>query len=261
MARDLGVLRQQIEQRSAGLHDLSTNIVDEIMRPLASEMRREPHHDGFRDDQPVCQIEIGAHARRINLEAGNEIAALRQRAGCQQEDLRQRDPLDLPGTGRPLVIGDGGLQQRGGVLAHQRGGGVDVKARDRIALLRHGARRAARLVERLEHLGDFGLHQELHVHRQLAEGSGHEPEETADLADAVTHRMPSDLRLAEGKLHHQGRLHLEAVGAERGERPGGAGEFANQHPRAKLGEPGAVALHGGEQRGRLEAEGDRHRLL
>ncbi len=49
--------------------------------------------------------------------------------------------------------------------------------------------------------------------------------------------------------------------AERGERADRAAELADQHARAQLGEPFAVALHGGEQRGHLEAEGERHRLL
>ena len=93
------------------------------------------------------------------------------------------------------MVGDGGLQQRGRVLAHHRGVGVDVERRDRVALLRHGARRAAALVERLVDFADLGLHQELHVHRDLAERAGDQPEEAADLADAVAHGVPGDLGL------------------------------------------------------------------
>ena len=63
------------------------------------------------------------------------------------------------------------------------------------------------------------------------------------------------------ELLHQRGLHLEAVGAERGERADRAGELADQHARAQLRQPLAVALHGGEQRRGLEAEGERHRLL
>ena len=43
--------------------------------------------------------------------------------------------------------------------------------------------------------------------------------------------------------------------------PAAPRELADQHARAQLLQPLAMALHGGEQRGRLEAEGDRHRLL
>ncbi len=133
---------------------------------------------------------------------------LLQRTRRQQEDFRQRDPFDLPRPGGALVVGDRGFEQRGDVLAHQRDGRVDVEAGDRVALLRHGARRAAPLVERLVDLGHFGLHQQLHVHGDLAERAGDEPEEAADLADAVAHGVPGDLGLAEAELLHQLRLHL-----------------------------------------------------
>ena len=57
-------------------------------------------------------------------------------------------------------------------------------------------------------------------------------------------------------------LHLEALACRARTRcAGGAGEFADQHARAQLLEPLAVALERGEQGRRLEAEGDRHRLL
>ena len=198
---------------------------------------------------PSGEVEIGAHALGVDLEPLHQQPGLRQRARREQENLRQRDPLDLPRAGRALVVGDRGLQQRGGVLAHQRGGRVNIEARDRIALLRHGARRAAPLVERLVDLGHLGLHQELHVHRDLAERAGDEAEEAADLADAVAHGVPGDLRLAEAELVHQRRLHLEAVGAERSQRADRAAELADQHAWTQLRQPLAMALHGGEQRG------------
>ena len=102
-------------------------------------------------------------------------------------------------------------------------------------------------MERLEDLLDLGLHQELHVERDLAAGAGDEAEEAADLGDAVAHRVPGDLRLAEFQLLHQLGLDFEAAFAERGQRAGGAAEFADQHARAQLVEPLAVALEGGEQ--------------
>ena len=62
------------------------------------------------------------------------------------------DPLDLPRPGRALVVGDHRVHQRRRMLAHHRDGRVDVARRDRIALLRHRAARAAAVRERLVHL-------------------------------------------------------------------------------------------------------------
>jgi len=169
--------------------------------------------------------------------------------------------IDLPWAGRALVVGDRGFEQRGDVLAHKCDGGVDIKGRDRIALLRHGARRPAPLVKGLIDLGDLGLHQKLHVHGNLAKGAGQEPEKAGDLADAIAHRVPGDLRLGEAELLHQRGLHLESVTSERRQRPDCAAELADQDARLELRQPLAVALHRREQRRRLEAEGERHRLL
>ena len=94
------------------------------------------------------------------------------------------------------MVGDRGFEQRRHVLPHQRGGGMDIEAGNRVALLRHRARRAARVVERLVNLGDFGLHQQFDVHGNLAERAGEEAEEAADLADAIAHGVPGDFRLA-----------------------------------------------------------------
>src|SRR5262245_55683755 len=44
MPRDIGILRQQIDQRLPARRDLAANVVDEVVRPLAAEMRGQPHH-------------------------------------------------------------------------------------------------------------------------------------------------------------------------------------------------------------------------
>ena len=116
-------------------------------------------------------------------------------------------------------------------------------------------------MERLVDFFDLGLHHQLHVEGDLAAGAGDQAEEAADLGDAVAHGVPGDLRLAELELLHQFGLHLQAVLAERGQRAGGAAEFADQHARAQLLEALLVPLEGGEHSRHLVAEGDRHRLL
>ena len=152
-------------------------------------------------------------------------------------------------------------RQRGDQLLHHRGLRGDVDRRNRIALLRHGRGRAAALVERLEDFFHLGLHHELHVEGDLAAGAGDQAEEAADLGDAVAHGVPGNVGLAELELLAEFGLHLEPVLAERGQRAGGAAEFAHQHARAQFLEALLVALEGAEQGGHLVAEGDRHRLL
>src|SRR5262249_25752692 len=79
--------------------------------------------------------------------------------------------------------------------------------------------------------------------------------------EATSHRVPGDLRLGEAELLHQRGLHLESVTPERGQRPDRAAELADQDAWFELRQPLAVALHRREQRRRLEAKGERHRLL
>ena len=116
-------------------------------------------------------------------------------------------------------------------------------------------------MERLVDFFHLGLHQQLHVEGDLAAGAGDQAEEAADLGDAVAHGVPGNLRLAELKFLHQLDLALQPVLAERGQRAGGAAEFAHQHARPQLLQALLVALEGGEQGRHLVAEGDRHRLL
>ena len=259
--RDLRVLGQQVEEGAAGPQHLAADVVDEVVRALAAERRPQPHHHRLGDHQPLGRVQVRAHPRGIDLQALEDEPALRQGAGRQDEDLGQHDPLDLPGAGRALVVRDHRVEQGRHVLAHDPDAGVDVGGGDRVALLRHGAGRAAALGEGLEDLLDLGLHHQLDVRRHLAERAGDQAEEAADLGDPVAHRVPGDLGLAEAELLHQPRLDLEAPRAERGEVARGAAELADQHARAQLPEPLEVALEAGEEDGRLVAEGDRHRLL
>src|SRR5215472_16400141 len=110
MPGDIGILRQQVDQRLPARRDLAANVVDEIVRPLTAEVRSEPHHDGFGHDHAAGEVEIGAHAIGVDLESGQHEPGLRERARGQQKDLRQRDPFDLPRAGRALVVSDGSFE-------------------------------------------------------------------------------------------------------------------------------------------------------
>ena len=178
----------------------------------------------------------------VDLQPLEHEARLLERAGHQAERLGQHDPLDLPRAGRALVVGDHRVHQRRGVLAHHRDRGVDVAARDRVALLRHRAARAAAVSEGLVDLADLGLHHQLHVHAELAERAADQPEEGADLGDVVADRVPGDHRLLQAELGTQAGLRLHRALLERRERAGGAGELADQHALLQLRQALAMAL-------------------
>ncbi len=187
---------------------------------------------------------------------------LLQRAGDQAERLRQHDPLDLPRSRRALVIGDHRVHQRRRMLAHDRDRGVDVAARDRIALLRHRAARSAARRERLVHLGDLVLHHQLDVHRDLAERPAHEAEEGADVSAMVSRTVCQAMSgVPQAQAPSSGRAAFPSRPLDRRERAARAAELADQHARPQLRESLAVTLDAGENRGHLEAERHRDRLL
>src|SRR6476646_5581936 len=66
---DLRVARQKFDKRRPACGRLATDIVDEIVRALAAQIGPKPHHDGFRHDRTVGDVEVGAHLRRIDLQA------------------------------------------------------------------------------------------------------------------------------------------------------------------------------------------------
>jgi hypothetical protein len=127
---------------------------------------------------------------RIFFSSTRHEPGLRQGAGGEAENLRHGDPLDLPRAGGALVVLHHGIEQGGDVLAHQRIGCGDVDRGDRVALLRHRARRSPALVERLIDLFDFGLHHQLHVEGDFAAHAGDEAEKAADLGDAIADGVP-----------------------------------------------------------------------
>ena len=159
------------------------------------------------------------------------------------------------------MVGDHRVHQCRGMLSDHRDIGVDVEAGDRIALLRHGRRRAAPRCVGFEHLGHFGLHQQLDVHRNLSERAADDPEERADLGDGVAHRMPGNQGLGQAEFLHQAGLGFHCAGFQRRQRAGGAAEFTHQHPRLELFEPFPMPFDAGQDARHLVAEGDRRCLL
>src|SRR5262249_28003677 len=75
---------KEVDQRLAARRGLAADIVDEVVRALATEMWPEPHHHLFRNDRAAGQVEIRAHARSIDLQAFDDVAGLSQGAGAEQ---------------------------------------------------------------------------------------------------------------------------------------------------------------------------------
>ena len=64
---DLGVLGQQVEQRSLLLDRDAADVIHQVVRDLASDVGRQAHHHCLGDDQAVRHVEVGAHALDIDF--------------------------------------------------------------------------------------------------------------------------------------------------------------------------------------------------
>ena len=216
MLGDLLVFREQIEQRTFLPNRLAADLVDEVVRVIATEVGTETHHHRLRNDESVRHVEHFAHSLRVDLQPAQNKPCLLERTGREAKGLRQHDPFDFPRTRRTLVIGDHRVEQRGRVLPNHRDRRMDVARGDRIALLRHRAARAATRGERLVDLADLRLHHQLHVHRELAERSADQAEKAAHFGDRVADCVPCDQRLRKTELLHQRLLRFHRALFDRG---------------------------------------------
>ena len=127
--------------------------------------------------------------------------------------------------------------------------------------MRHGAGRAAPWRIGLKHLGHLGLHQQLHVHGDLAQRAPHNPQKRAHLGKVVAHGVPRNQRLAQAQFFHQARLGFHGARLQRRQRARGAAKLAHQHAGLELLQALAVALNAGQNAGHLVAKGDGGGLL
>lgn len=264
---DFFILAQQIQQRP--LFDLRppTEVVDEVVGVLPSQLGAQTHHDRLGDDGPVGHAEVGHHGVLVNLEPLDEVGGLFQRGVGQGRDLGQHDPLHLPGSGAAFVVLDHGLEQGGGELPGRGRHGGDVGAGDRVAFLGHGAARPAVRHVRLGDLGHLGLRQQFHVQRELGAGRREHGAQRAELGDPVALRVPRDLGHLQVEVPRQFALALQAEvgvaggGRERGQGARRARELEDGQPGLDVLEPLPVPEEGGQQAGQLEPERHGDRLL
>ena len=232
-------------------------------RPRAADAPPPPdlvgqrHLHRLRHDQPVGDVEIRAHAHRVDFQPLGVSSIGRQPARGNHGQLRQRLPLGVPAAGlrscsctMPASIvaqvgghGDRGRQQRGAGDGLRLCGMVEEPPRPR---------------RRLERLADLGLHHQRDVARDLAEVPASRPG-TSRAPPRGRARRARAGRAPRGPARRQRLDTLDALVAERGQ---GAGhpELDDQAPGASARKrPGAA---GPRQPARgLEAEGDRQRVL
>ena len=78
---DFLVFDEQVDQRAASFHDVAANVVDQVVRFVATEVGAESHYYRFRHDQAFGDIEVLAHFLLIDLQALGEEPRLRKSAG------------------------------------------------------------------------------------------------------------------------------------------------------------------------------------
>src|SRR5574337_2059379 len=76
MLVDLGVRGEQVEQRTLLLRGLATDVVDQVVRVFAPDVRPQAHHHGLAHHEPVCQVDVATHRLGIDLQPLEHEAAL-----------------------------------------------------------------------------------------------------------------------------------------------------------------------------------------
>ncbi|MNY04983.1 hypothetical protein D3C86_1376860 [compost metagenome] len=257
-----GRQRQQgLGQRAALLVDGAAGVVDHVVRLLAADVGRHAHHHGLGDDQPPGDAEVVGHARHVDDQPAQRELRLMQRAGRQDETLGNGDPLGVPRAGGAFEVLHHRIDHQPGMLAHRLRGGEHQFARNRVALLRHGAAGAPALDEGLVDLGELGGRHDHDVERDLAQRAGDQRQQVHRFGKAVARHVPGGGGHAQAQFLGQRLLHGEALVAQRRQRAGGPGELHHGHARAQFGQTLLVAVEHRQPDRHLVAKGDRQGLL
>ena len=127
--------------------------------------------------------------------------------------------------------------------------------------MRQGRRPAAPVRRRLGHLAELGLRVEGQVAGDLPERARAEPRRGGDLRHPIAVRVPGQLRNGELQLLAQGRGHVHAFRAQRGQRPDRPAELQHEAPPPNLAHALAMPIDGRQPSRRLQPEGRGQRLL
>ena len=237
--------------------DRASASFSELVRGRSAEDRRGEHHDALGEDRAPRRVEVGAHARGIDREAGDHAAHRLERGAGGLQRLGDHRPLGLPGADGPLVLLDEAGQHRRGEARQARRRGQRPRAARRVPLVRHRRRSAARLAR----LADFELHQQADVAGDLAEDAG------VDRAGGDQRREPIARGVPRRGGRRQPELARQRVGdrraaiAERRERAGRAAELDARGVVPRLLDARPAPAQARVPARRLQAERDRRRRL
>ena len=232
-------------------------VVDERLRAGAIGVARDQPGQALGEDETLQRFQIGFHALGIHYEAGGDPLERVQRAAGRVDQLGSGHELGLPAAERALVLpdraGEQGRQQPG--RAGRRGQSLETG--DGVALVGHRARAAdAFHGSGLEHLADFGLREQRHVARDLADGGRDERELGQEPRELIAVVVPRS-RLVQVQAHRETVAHHRALGADRVQGADRAAELDAERPLARLGQAQAAAVERGRPPSNLQPGRDR----
>jgi hypothetical protein len=248
------------------------HVTQQRLRGGLADERGEFDVEPLRHDRAVGQSQVARHDLGMNLQAAGQFHRRGRGPGGQAQRLPQRLPLGLPRASGTLVLRQQRLGQHGGVGRYLPGRRHDQGRQHRVALLRHRRRRAAAGGGRLGHLADLGTGHPQHVQRDLAEGAGDEAQDRPEIAQRDAQGVPRNDGGSEsqfrGERRHEAQgprravvpvaVRVSRVGRSRARSPG---ELDRKPFRAQHAHPRPALEHQIQPAGRLQPEGDRHRVL
>ena len=134
----------------------------------------------------------------------------------------------MPTSEAALVLLRHGGKQRRDQAWHSRGGGQDDSRAHWVLLVGHGGGAATTWGTGFESFGEIGLHEQRKVTGHLAQAAGEQPEDCAGFGDAITVRVPGQVRNREPQLKAETCRNGKPLRAERGQRADGAAELDEQ---------------------------------
>jgi hypothetical protein len=140
---DRRILRQHVRQRPARGQGTLAGFFDRAVGGLLAHRHGQSHGDRFRHDEAAGQLEVRAHARRIDHEAVEAVGHRACRARGEEDQLRQRLPFRGPAPETALVLLGHGHEERGDQAGRADRRRQRDRRPDRVALVRHGRRSAA----------------------------------------------------------------------------------------------------------------------
>src|ERR1700751_5411253 len=167
----------------------------------------------------------------------------------------------MPSTESSFVLLRHRGQHSGGERRSAHGRRQHYRTRDRIALVRHGERASTALSGWLKYLCDFCLRLQGEIASNFPQRPDEEGEKRGDLSEAVTMRMPWEIRHIQLKFLGEHPGDIQAALAEARKSTGGSAELQNENAAAQFLHAGAMPRHRVQPSCGFEPEGGRHGLL